>query len=278
MTANPNADQVEYWNSAAGETWVRYQDQLDRQIAPLGRAAMRALSPVAGERILDIGCGCGQTSLELGVAVGAQGAVTGVDISQLMLGLARTRPLPSGAAAPVFVEADAQTAELGRFDAAFSRFGVMFFADPVAAFRNIRAALKPAGRIAFACWRPMAENIWMRAPLEAALPFLPEQPPADPLAPGPFAFADPERLRGILGEAGFKDVSIAPHDDMIGSGGIEASVELALRVGPLARALREAPEVGAVLDAPMRAALARYLTPEGVVRMPAAIWVVTAGK
>jgi len=278
MEPSPNADQVEYWNTAAGETWVRFQDQLDRQIAPLGRAAMRALAPAAGEQILDIGCGCGQTSLELAAAVGAQGRVTGVDISRLMLGVARNRPVPAGAAAPVFEEADAQTAVLGRFDAAFSRFGVMFFSDPVAAFRNIHAALKPAGRLAFACWRPFEENVWMRAPMEAALPYLPELPPADPLAPGPFAFADPDRIRGILSQAGFRDIAIAPHDELIGGADIEASLELALRVGPLARVLREAPEVGDVLGGPLRAALERFLTPEGVVLMPAAIWVVTAGK
>ena len=184
MAESPNTAQVDYWNAVAGETWVTYQAQLDRQIQPLGAEALRVLEPAPGERVIDIGCGCGQTTLALAERVGAAGAATGVDISRPMLEVARQRPVPAGAAAPRFVEADAQAADLGRgaHDAAFSRFGVMFFADPAAAFANIRAALKPGGRMVFVCWRPLAENLWMRLPLEAAQPLLPPMPPADPAA------------------------------------------------------------------------------------------------
>src|SRR5712671_207104 len=169
-----NAAQIEYWNAAAGETWAGFQELLDRQIAPLGHEALRALAPVRGEHVIDIGCGCGETSVDLAARVGATGRVVGVDISKPMLSVARRRTLPPGVARPDFREVDAQAGDLGRgnFDAAYSRFGVMFFSEPVTAFANIRASLKERGRLAFVCWRGLAENGWMREPLEAARPFL----------------------------------------------------------------------------------------------------------
>ncbi|GLR66242.1 methyltransferase [Acidocella aquatica] len=277
MENTANAAQVDYWNALAGQTWARFQAQLDRQIDPLGREAIRVLAPRAGERILDIGCGCGQTTMELAALTGAAGYVKGADISAPMLEIAKARPVPPGAVAPVFEQADAQVASFGdgAFDAAFSRFGVMFFADPVAAFANIRKALRAGGRLAFVCWRPFAENVWMRAPQEAAAPFMPESPPSDPTAPGPFAFADAGRLRGILGDAGFRDIGIEKFDCLIGGGDLEQSLELSLRVGPLGGALREHPELVSKVSDAVKAALAGYMTPQGVL-MPAASWIVRA--
>ncbi|MDI1365852.1 MAG: methyltransferase domain-containing protein, partial [bacterium] len=135
-----NAAQIDYWNATAGRIWAQFQEHLDRQIAPLGLEALRVLAPRAGERILDVGCGCGQTTLDLAVRVGSEGQVTGVDISEPMLAVARARPTPAGAALPAFLDRDAQTADLGEgvLDAVFSRFGVMFFSDPPAAFANLR--------------------------------------------------------------------------------------------------------------------------------------------
>ena len=142
-----NAAQIAYWNAAAGETWARCQEQLDRQIAPLGLEALRPLGVVPGERVVDIGCGCGATTLDLASRVGAEGCVVGVDISTPMLEVARRRPLADSIKRPEFRQIDAATGDLGKsvFDAAFSRFGVMFFGDPVAAFSNIRACLKTQG-------------------------------------------------------------------------------------------------------------------------------------
>ena len=147
MSEAPNAAQVAYWNDAAGQTWAEMQEALDRQLAPLGRAAMAALAPTPGERLLDIGCGAGQTTLELAAAVAPGGEVLGLDISRPLLEVARARPAVPGVR---FLEGDAQTHafEPAGFDGAFSRFGVMFFADPPAAFANIRRALKPGGRAA----------------------------------------------------------------------------------------------------------------------------------
>ena len=276
-TAIGNAAQIDYWNATAGEIWATYQTLLDRQIEPLGEEAMRVLAPRIGERIIDIGCGCGQSTIALAERVGESGAVVGADISRPMLDIARARPVPEGAAHPDFRESDVQSAELeeGAFDAGFSRFGVMFFADPVVAFRNIHMALKPGGRLAFVCWRPFPENIWMRAPMEAAAPFLTPSPPPDPAAPGPFAFADAGRVRAILADAGFQDVAIEPFDARIGGGTVEETMELAFRVGPLGAALRENPDAVDKVAHAVHLALRSFDTPNGVLA-PAAVWIVTA--
>ena len=276
LQSTANADQIAYWNNAAGETWAALQDRLDRQIEPLGLRAIEASAPQPGERVLDIGCGCGQTSFELARRVGPSGRVLGVDISAPMLEVARQRA--AGAAANVsFIEADAQTHALqkGGFDLAVSRFGVMFFDDPTAAFRNIGAALRPGGRLAFVCWRPMLENAWMATPLFAAMPLLPPLPPPDPAAPGPFAFADPERVRNILTGAGFEAVDIQPHDQPIGGNDLDQTVAMALKVGPLGAVLREHPHLRDGVVGAIREALAPHVTPKGVM-LPSATWIVTA--
>jgi SAM-dependent methyltransferase len=277
QTASPNVAQVDYWNAAAGTTWARFHDLLDRQIAPLGAEALRVLAAAAGEQVLDVGCGCGQTTLDLAARVGPTGGVVGVDVSAPMLDIARARPVPRGAGAVEFRAADVQVAALGhgRFDAAFSRFGVMFFDDPVAAFSNIRAALRSGGRLAFVCWQPLAVNPWMNEPLAAARPFLPPLAPPEPDAPGPFAFADPERVRSILGSAGFVDLELRAYEASIGGGDIDQMVELTLRIGPLGAALRDNPSFVEVLAAPVRAVLARHVT-GGRVLLAASVWIATA--
>jgi ubiquinone/menaquinone biosynthesis C-methylase UbiE len=276
-TSSTNAAQIEYWNAAVGETWVQYQEQLDRQIAPLGLEALRTLAPAPGEAVVDIGCGCGQTTFDLASRVGNEGSVLGVDISAPMLDVARHRPASGPGARPQFREVDAQSGDIGHaiFDAAFSRFGIMFFSDPVAAFSNIRRALKPRGRFGFVCWRPLEENTWMLAPLAAALPFLPSPASSDPLAPGPFAFADADRVRSIVKAAGFAAVTIEPFDAQIGSGDIESTLTLTFKVGPLGAALRENPQLKGKIADPVRRALTRFVTPAGVM-MPAAVWIVLA--
>lgn len=277
-----NDAQIEYWNDKAGETWARFQEQLDRQIQPLGQAALRALAPQAGERILDVGCGCGQTALELSAAVGADGFVLGADISRPMLEVAVSRVNASRAMNVECRKLDAQSDDLaaaghGLFDAAFSRFGVMFFSDPTAAFKNIRQALKPNGRLAFVCWRPLHENDWMKKPLEAALPILPPLPASDPTAPGPFAFADAERTSAMLAAAGFTKIRAQPFDAQVGSGDLEQTLQLTFRVGPLGAALREHPQYKDQLAQAVRAVLEPHVTPQGVL-MPAAVWIFTAQR
>lgn len=279
MTGNP--DQIAYWNAQTGDTWATLQERLDRQLEPLGLAAMAALSPKAGERILDIGCGAGQTTLALAQAVAPGGDVLGVDISQPLLEVARKR----GAGTPgvSFSEGDAQVAtfEPAGFDGAFSRFGVMFFADPPAAFRNIGQALKPGGRLAFVCWRRPDENPVMVLPMTVAASRLPPElaarpgPPGE--GPGPFAFADPARIRTILTAAGFEDIEIKPHDEKIGSGHVDQAMDVALRVGPLGALLRENPQYRDAVVEAVREALTAHETPNGV-RLDSATWIVTARR
>ena len=270
-----NAQQVAYWNESAGPTWAELQAPLDRQLAPLGRRAMSELDLGPGRRVLDIGCGAGETTLSL-AQTGAE--AVGVDISRPLLEIARSRS--EGRADVTFLEADAQTHPFppGSFDAVFSRFGVMFFADPAAAFANIRRALKPGGRLAFVCWRTPAENPIMSLPMQAALAHV-EAPPAppEPGAPGPFAFADPDRVRAVLASAGFADVAVAPHDEAIGPGDLDTTLALALRVGPLGALLRENPEKRDAVIAAVRAALAPHDGPDGV-KLGSATWIVTAAS
>jgi SAM-dependent methyltransferase len=277
-TAMANADQITYWNSRAGQTWAAMQKRIDAQIDPLGLTAIARLAPADGEKILDIGCGCGTTSLELVRRVGASGHVTAVDISKPMLNVARSGAKGAQAANITFLEADAQTYPFQprSFDALFSRFGVMFFIDPVAAFKNLLAALRPgSGRLTFVCWRKLADNPWMATPLKAAMQHLPPQPPPDPLAPGPFAFADAERVGGILAEAGFADVVVTPHDQKIELGTLEQAVEHCTRVGPLARLLAENPDAVGLVKETLRTTLRGY-EQEGIVQMDAGVWIVSA--
>lgn len=272
-----NDDQIAYWNAGAGETWAALQARMDAQLEPLGLAAQAALAPQAGERVLDVGCGSGQTTLALARAVAPGGTATGLDISRPMLEVARARAAAEEVAGASFIEADAQVHPFapGSFDAAFSRFGVMFFADPPAAFANIRKGLKPGGRLAFVCWRAPDQNPFMTLPMAAAADLLPPSPPPTPGAPGPFAFADPERVRGILTDAGFQDIAIAPHDEKIGSGDLDQTLEVSLRVGPLGAMLRENPDKRDAVIGAVRAALAEHEGPDGV-KIASATWIVTA--
>jgi SAM-dependent methyltransferase len=276
----PNADQTTYWNEQGGLTWAELSALLDRQIEGVGRRAMEALAPRPGERLLDVGCGCGQTTLALAARVSPGGDVIGLDISRPMLEVARRRAAQDGVANIRFLEADAQTTafEPAAFDGVYSRFGVMFFADPEAAFRNLLGALKPGGRLGFVCWRSLAENPWMTAPLAAAAAHMPPgPPPSDPDAPGPFAFADAERGRRILAAAGFTDIELTPVQAPIGGNSLPDSVTVALRVGPLGARLRENPELRPKVVEAVRDALAPSLR-DGEVWMAGAVWVVTARR
>jgi SAM-dependent methyltransferase len=195
-----------------------------------------------------------------------------------MLAVARRRAAAEKVAGVAFIEADAQTRAIdrGTFDAVFSRFGVMFFADPVAAFANLRTALRPGGRLTFLCWRKPADNPCLMAPYRAAVDLFPVPPEkTDPLAPGPFAFADPERVEDILGRAGFAAVALTPHDQPIGGHTPDRALHLALHIGPLARLLREQPSVTAQVTEAVRNVLAAHTRPDGVY-LGSGTWVVTA--
>jgi|KBSMisStaDraftv2_1062788.scaffolds.fasta_scaffold10481_5 SAM-dependent methyltransferase len=275
MTAN--AQQIQYWNGPAGERWSKAQDRIDRHLGLITEALLALAAPRKGQRILDIGCGGGTTTLLLRERVGPDGAVTGIDISAPNLALARARA-HAGMADVMFLDADAATYDFEPvFDLALSRFGVMFFDDPAAAFANLRKALVKDGRLAFVCWRTFKENEWAFPPYQAALDLLPPQEPMDPHAPGPFAFADRERLLSILEQAGFHHIRIKPHDTTVNLGAsLDDALTEALTLGPLARAAAGLDEATRdKIRARIRPALAKHQTPYGFIAA-AAVWLVSA--
>lgn len=248
----------------AEKAWAAVREPLDRQLSPLGLRAIAALDPKPGERVLDVGCGAGQTVVQLAEAVGPAGEVVGIDIAPGLLKIARARSAQHEHVN--FMEGDAQTSDLPAeyFDAIFSRFGVMAFKDPVAAFDNLRRGLKPGGRLGFVCWRSLAENELDLLPLRAA-------GLEGRVDMTPFAFEDPERVRGVLHAAGFDQVAVERHDQSVESGSLDAMLEVVLSVGALGRILRENPSLRDGAEGPVRRALAAR---EG--NLKAATWIVTA--
>lgn len=276
---SPNAEQIAAWNDTVGPTWIRFGDELDRQLEPHGRAALERAGFACGQRVLDVGCGAGATTLEIAARVGSRGSVLAVDVSRTLLERARARAAALGNVA--FQAADAQTYAFGaeEFDGVFSRFGVMFFDDPAAAFANLRRAVKPGGRLAFVCWRGVDENIWVSLPMRAAAGLVAAPASAAPGAPGPFAFADPARVKDILDRSGWSGLDIQALDLEMGGGGLETTTALMLRTGPLGAALREAgapAELMARIGPRIRDTLRPYLTAQGVVLMPSSCWLVIA--
>lgn len=268
-------EQATYWKGAGGEGWLAAYQRIQRAIGEIGDLTLAAANARDGERAIDIGCGTGDTTAALAASVGPRGHVLGVDISEPLIAAARAHRIDNA----TFVVGDAATHpfKAGDYDLVFSRFGVMFFADPVAAFDNIRRALKPAGRLVFVAWRTPQENPWGTVPARAAQPFLPPQQRPGPEDPGQFSFGDRARVERILREAGFTAPAIAPVDRQIWMGDSVAEVVAgAGRFGPLARAFAGA-EPAAIEKA--KQAIAEVLAPhEGPagVRLPGACWLVTA--
>jgi SAM-dependent methyltransferase len=277
-----NSEQIEFWNGPAGERWARHQAQLDRALGPFGQEAIERLAPRSGERILDVGCGAGDTLLEIARRLDGTGEAVGADISRPMLEVARARAL--GLPNTRWIEADVaaldfDAAAAGKFDAAFSRFGVMFFADPVAAFQNLRRALVAGGRLSFVCWQAIEDNPWWALPLTAACAALTEPPPpVDPHAPGPFAFADPRHVKRILSSAGYARIEVSSFVSPVtlSTDGLDGALDFVLHIGPVARLLADQPEpVRDAIRHRLRSALAPVATTP-TVALDGAVWLVTA--
>jgi len=252
----------------AAQAWGEVAELLDLQLPPLGLRAIDALSPKPGEVIVDVGCGAGQTVSQLADLVGPGGRVIGVDVAPLLLDLARRRA--GGLNQVSFVECDAQALGLpdGSVDGLFSRFGVMSFTDPVAAFANFRRIIKPSGRLAFVCCRSLEENELDWLPLRAA-------GLENMIDRTPFSFADPDHVRAVLEASGFARIAIRAHDEPVSSGDLDAMTAVLLKVGPLGRILRENPELRIAAEPRVRAALAAR-GDRARVALEAAAWIVTA--
>jgi ubiquinone/menaquinone biosynthesis C-methylase UbiE len=283
MSAAPihadNAAQADYCNASAGQRWTDHQEHQDQVLRPVSDRLIAAAKPKLGDRVIDVGCGCGATTIAFAERVAQSGFALGIDISALML--ARARQLAPTGLPLDFVLADATVYPFDRlsFDLLVSRFGVMFFAEPAVSFANLRRALVASGRTAFACWREPRENPWMMTPLQAVYKHVPKLPQLGPEDPGPYSFASEERVHRILGEAGFTQIAMEPCDlvlDLAIGRGLEAAVATALEIGPSSRALEgHPPEVREAAKNSIREALKPLVHGQSV-PLPAAIWIVTA--
>ncbi|MBO9708597.1 MAG: class I SAM-dependent methyltransferase [Caulobacter sp.] len=276
MSAPPVMDQPAFWNARAGQTWVAQNALLDRLLSPLLPPLLEALDPAA-RRVLDIGCGAGATTLAAAARLGPDAWCLGADVSTPLVEAARRRAQAAGAANVEFVVADAQrhVFEPAAFDAVISRFGVMFFDDPTAAFVNIRRAMRPGAGLSMVAWRSAADNPFMTQGERAAAPFLPPFPPRDPDGPGQFAFGDSRRVRGVLEGAGWREVEITPLDVPCVLPTDDLAVYAAV-MGPVGQVLPDQDEATreAVLAA-MDKAFAAYVS-DGAARFTAACWLLKA--
>lgn len=274
-----NADQIAYWNGPGGQRWANRQAVQDILLTPVLDVLLDRAKPAPGERVLDVGCGSGASTIALARKVAPSGHVFGVDVSGPMLERARQSTPKDAPADYALADATVYPFDPASFDLLASRFGVMFFADPAASFANLRKAMKPSGRLAFICWKEPRENPFFMAPLQAVYKHVPKLPQLGPEDPGPFSFASEARVQRILGEAGFTGVAMEPCrlelDVAIGRG-MDFAVQGALEIGPASRALDGHPdEVRLAAVSSIREALTPFAKGNSVL-LPAAIWVVTA--
>jgi len=235
-----NEAEIERWNSEFARKWVKFQTRLDACLSPVSEELIDRAAPLPGERIIDVGCGAGATTIEVARQVGPGGRVLAIDVSQPMLDVARKRLAGNGHCDFLLSDAQTHAFEQNAFDALLSRFGVMFFEDPVAAFTNMSLALKPGGRMVFASWAGVEKNPWFQIPRDAAVARLGAPEPAPPRAPGPMAFAETDYVKGILTRAGLVDVHAYEVSlELANPGGLEQAAELASNLGPAARIHKE---------------------------------------
>jgi ubiquinone/menaquinone biosynthesis C-methylase UbiE len=281
-----NADQIEFWNGEAGEKWVARNAQMDNMLKPVSAALLATATPASGEHAIDIGCGCGNQTLMLAQAIGSTGSVTGLDISEPMLQHAR-RHIPliieNELADIEYLQADASKTDLpeNKFDLLVSRFGVMFFDQPEEAFAHLRKKLKSTGRLAFCCWQSPQNNEWINLPLSVVLKHVPPPEPVPDGAPGPFAFANPDRIRKILESAGFDKIKIEPLTLTLAVGSaptLQESVEFIMEMGPTAKLLEGATASDKTnIQEELNDSLSCHYQ-DGALHLKAAIWLVQAGN
>jgi SAM-dependent methyltransferase len=277
-----NAAQRRYWNTVAGPRWVASPGFRERRNQESLALLLAHLRIAGGESVLEIGCGTGALTEPLAAAVGEYGRVVAVDISEPMLGAARQRVGERGLRNVTLQHGDAQVFpfEPAAFDLATSRMGVMFFADPEAAFRNIGGALKPGGRLAFACWASLAENRHWLVSHDIALRHLGPPAPAPAHEPSPLAFADPDYIREVLAAAGFAEIAVERAHPTIIGGSPEEEARQALMMGPTARLIEEKKPNEATRQTIAREIEAAFAAEaaSGPIRLAATIFLVAARR
>ena len=270
-----NEEQIAYWNGPAAARWTTQQQVLDRALEPFSAAALQLAAADGGERAVDVGCGCGDTALALAERVGLSGRVVGIDVSGPML--ARAKQRAAGLSQLEFLQADAATARFAPdHDLLFSRFGVMFFEDPIAAFANLRGALRATGRLTFVCWRAFDDNPWAKLPVAAVQRVLPQtQDTWNSDLPGPYAFADRDKIATTLSGAGFHAIGIERFDAALIPPGsdLDSRVDFSINSGPAARLLTGA---GPEIVAQVREELARSFAAQGNLALTGSSWLVHA--
>ena len=268
-----NAAMRRYWNEVAGPRWVGRAEIQEARNIEVADLLLREAAAAPGERVLDIGCGPGATAIPLAAAVGPSGHVTGVDIAEPMLGLLRRRVAEQGITNLTPLLADAQTHAFApaSFDLLTSRFGVMFFADRLAAFRNLGSALRPGGRLCMAVWAGIADNVHWQIPFEIAVRHVGPPKPQPPHAPGPMALGDPDYVRGVLSGAGFTGIAIDPTRFHVIGTSAASEAEHAGMLGPSGRLLDEKEADEATRRSVVQeteAAFAAQFGGEGTIRLP----------
>ena len=274
-----NSDMLAFWNGKGGDTWVARQEHSDITLTPVTKALLDFAAPSVGERVADVGCGCGAPTLEFARAVGPSGRLAGLDISGPMLSEGERRATAAGITNVDWRQADPATSSLDEYDLLISAFGVMFFGDRVAAFTNMRRSAAPGARMALVCWRALAENPWMEVPMAAVAQHLPPRPKPVPNAPGMFAFADPEHVTDVLTAAGWASPRFEKLDidlDIAAGRGLEEAVVQSTEIGAVNSWLRDQPkEIVSAAVASLREELAPY-TDGMSVRLPGAMWLISS--
>jgi SAM-dependent methyltransferase len=281
--APDNTEATEAWSGPLFDLFVKYRDLTGAALGAHGEKAMQGNPPRPGERALDLGCGFGETTLRLADLIGKEGSVLGVDVSEPFIVAAREEAEEAGADNVEYLLADVQTLQLPReFDYAFSRMGLMFFANPVAALRNIRQSLKPGGRLTAVVWRRKLDNDWVNRAEEVVAEYLdhPEETDEPTCGPGPFSMANADTVSEQLQIAGFEEISLRRCDLPIKVGDdLDHAVEFGMALGPAGEVLRlwgdRVDEIRPEIAAKIRAAIADFEQPDGVFAQ-ASTWIITA--
>ena len=278
-----NKNQKDFWSGKGGDIWVERQNAMDTMLSPLGEAALNKLNFNEEENVLDIGCGCGHTTLNIAKRIGPSGNVTGLDISEPMLIRAKESAVEMSITNTLFKCVDVQTEDLGDqiYSAAFSRFGVMFFEDSIAAFKNINKSLISGGYLSFVCWQSPAVNPWQSLFIQEVKKFL-DLPSPPPRSPGPFAFMESEYVSSILEESKFQDITIEGHEaevNMFSGRSLSDSVKDYISINPVVtQMLKESSEnqIAEIVNSGIEA-FSPYYSEKGLI-FPSATWLVTARK